>query len=75
MLQISPQRSVLRIEFDQLNAARGREHAGRASTRIAVADLAINDKLHAAIAQHRAIRQRVAELHLRLASVCGRLSA
>ena len=41
------------------------------STRMAVADSAVNDKLHAAVAQHRAVGQRIAELHLRRAAVCG----
>ena len=70
MLQISPQRSHRRVELNELD-------------RLAVVDVpvkqhphggggfAINGKLHAAVAQHRAVGQRIAELHLRLGRFAG----
>ena len=71
MLQISPQRSVAGLNSMSFTGSRScdvsvKQHPHRGG------GVAVNDKLHAAVAQHRAVGQRIAELHLRLGRFAGR---
>ena len=71
---MSPQRSFSRTEFDD----RGRLAVGDAIVQQHPhrrGRSAVDDKLHAAVAEDRAVRQRIAELQVRLLEFCGCSSA
>ena len=70
MLQISPQRSVSGLNSISRCGSRSvtsvvQQHAHRRGR------AAVDDELHAAVAQHRPVGQRVAELHLRVRRFAG----